>query len=79
MTEKGPPKHHSSTLRTLAKTVKNQLLQKIKVSLKTKAESPQNKKLWDFSGGAVVENLPANTRDKDSVPGLGRSYMLRGN
>ena len=47
--------------------------------LKTKAESPQNKKLWDFSGGAVVENLPANTRDKDSVPGLGRFYMLRGN
>ena len=26
-----------------------------------------------FAGGSVVENLPANTREMDSVPGLGRS------
>ena len=30
-----------------------------------------------FSGGAVVENLPANAGDTGSSPGLGRSHMLR--
>ena len=29
-----------------------------------------------FPDGAVVENLPANTGDTGSSPGLGRSYML---
>ena len=28
-----------------------------------------------FPGGAVVENLPANTGDTGSSPGLGRSHM----
>ena len=28
---------------------------------------------WDFPGGSVVKNLPANARDVGSVPGLGRS------
>ena len=28
-----------------------------------------------FSGGAVVENLPANAGDTGSSPGLGRSHM----
>ena len=32
-----------------------------------------------FSGGAVVENLPANVRDTGSSPGMGRSHMLRSN
>ena len=31
----------------------------------------------DFPGGPVVENPPANAGDVGSVPGLGRSYMLR--
>ena len=31
----------------------------------------------DFSGGAVVRNLPANAGDTGSSPGLGRSHMLR--
>ena len=26
-----------------------------------------------FPGGAVVKNLPANSRDMGSIPGLGRS------
>ena len=30
---------------------------------------------WDFSGGAVVKNLPANAGDTASIPGLGRSHM----
>ena len=32
-----------------------------------------------FSGGTVVENLPANAGDTGSSPGLGRSHMLRSN
>ena len=31
------------------------------------------------SGGAVVENLPANAGDTGSSPGLGRSHMPRSN
>ena len=30
---------------------------------------------WDFSGGAVVKNLPANAGDTALIPGLGRSHM----
>ena len=30
---------------------------------------------WGFPGGAVVENLPANARNRGSSPGLGRSHM----
>ena len=33
----------------------------------------------DFPGGAVVKNLPANAGDTGSIPGLGRSHMLRSN
>ena len=32
-----------------------------------------------FPGGAVVENLPANTGDTGLSPGLGRSHMPRSN
>ena len=32
-----------------------------------------------FPGGAVVENLPANTGDTGSSPGLGGSHMPRSN
>ena len=32
-------------------------------------------KYTGFSGGAVVENLPANAGDTGSSPGLGRSHM----
>ena len=32
-------------------------------------------KFWDFPGGAVVKNLPANAGDTDLIPGLGRSHM----
>ena len=33
----------------------------------------------DFSGGPVVENVPANARDMGSIPGQGRFRMLPGN
>ena len=32
-----------------------------------------------FPGGAVVENPPANAGDTGSIPGLGRSHILRSN
>ena len=31
---------------------------------------------WDFPGGPVVKNLPANAGDTGSIPGPGRSHML---
>jgi len=30
---------------------------------------------WDFLGGPVVKNLPANAGDMGSVPALGRFHM----
>ena len=37
------------------------------------------KDLWDFPGGAVVKNLPANAGDMGLSPGPGRSHMPRNN
>ena len=34
---------------------------------------------WDFPGGAVVKNPPANGGDMGSSPGPGRSHMPRSN
>ena len=34
---------------------------------------------WDFPGGAVGKNLPANAGDMGSVPGPGRFHMSRSN
>ena len=39
----------------------------------------KKKKTWDFPGGAVVKNLPANAGDTGSIPGPGRSHTLRSN
>ena len=38
-----------------------------------------NKHSWDFPGGAVVKNPPANAGDTGSSPDLGRSHMLQSN
>ena len=35
--------------------------------------------LREFPGGAVVKNPPANAGDTGSIPGPGRSHMLRSN
>ena len=41
---------------------------------------PAKKKVcWDFPGGTVVKNPPANAGDKGSIPGPGRSHMPRSN
>ena len=37
------------------------------------------KQQGDFTGGPVVKHLTANAGDTVSIPGLGRSYMPRGN
>ena len=37
------------------------------------------RKIQDFPGGAVIENPPANTGNMGSIPGLGRSHLLRNN
>ena len=34
---------------------------------------------WDFPGGAVVKNPPADAGDTGSSPGPGRSHMPRSN
>ena len=34
---------------------------------------------WDFPGGTVVKNPPANVGDMGSSPGPGRSHMPQGN
>ena len=34
---------------------------------------------WDFPGGSVVKNPPANAGDTDSSPGLGRSHIPQNN
>ena len=35
--------------------------------------------MQDFPGGAVVENLPANSGDTGLIPGPGRSHMPQSN
>ena len=45
----------------------------------TEKQILKNEGSWGFSGGAVVENLPANAGDMGSSPGLGRSHMPRSN
>ena len=37
------------------------------------------KDTWDFPGGTVVKNPPANAGDTGSSPGPGRSHMLWSN
>jgi len=35
--------------------------------------------VWGFPGGSVVKNSPANARELDLIPNLGRSHMLWNN
>ena len=35
------------------------------------------RKSWDFPGGPLVKNLPANAGDTGSIPGPGRFHMPR--
>ena len=47
--------------------------------LKTSLTCNQNSKCWDFPGGAVVKNPPANAGDTGLIPGPGRSHMPQSN
>ena len=40
-----------------------------------KTNKAKNWRVWDFPGGAVVKNPPANSGDMGSSPGPGRSHM----
>ena len=42
-------------------------------------QSSRIQDFWDFPGGALVKNPPANAGDTGSSPGLGRSHMLQSN
>ena len=44
-----------------------------------KGYSIQKFQIWDFPGGAMAKNLPANAGDMGSSPGPGRSHMPQGN
>ena len=50
----------------------------LKLSYKSKT-IPKLKNLWDFPGGTLVKNPPANAGDTGSILGLGRSHMARSN
>ena len=39
----------------------------------------KNSLFWDFPGGAVVKNPPANAGNTGSSPGPGRSHMPQSN
>ena len=39
----------------------------------------KDKNSWDFPGGPVVMNPPANAGDTGLIPGPGRSHMPRNN
>ena len=39
----------------------------------------KNMLLWDFPGGTVVKNPPANAGDMGLSPDQGRSHMLQSN
>ena len=59
----------NKTDKPLAKLIK-------KKRKRTQINKIRNKKAEvGFPGGAVVDNLPANTGDTGSSPGLGRSHM----
>ena len=50
-----------------------------KYLLNTAEVDETNKNPWDFHGGPVVKNPPANTGDADSIPGPRRFHMPLGN
>ena len=51
----------------------------MKATQLTGAQKQQIRKSVDFPGGPGVKNPPASAGDTDSIPGLGRFHMPRGN
>ena len=53
--------------------------ERIKKSWHVQQWNTNYKKTRDFSGGAVVNNLPVNAGDMGSIPNTGRFHMPPGN
>ena len=53
----------------------NELMYKTETDLQTS----KTNLWWDFPGGAVVKNLPANAGNTGSSSGSGRSHVPRSN
>ena len=58
---------------------KKKILQHVLVISKSEEAKKKPKTVRDFPGGTVVKNPPASAGDMGSIPGLGRSHMLRSN
>ena len=54
-------------------TTKELLIHAVQQSKPVRAE------VWEFPGGPVVKNTPANAGDLDLILGLGRFHMPHGN
>ena len=57
----------------------NMLLNNQEITEEIKEEIKKYLETRDFSGGAVVKNLPANAGGTGSSPGPGRSHMPQSN
>ena len=57
-------------------SITNTCLFPVKTAEKQSIKTPR---FWDFPGGAVVKNPPANAGDTGLIPGPGRSHMPRSN
>ena len=47
--------------------------------LNKKKKEKKKETQWDFRGGVVVKNTPANAGDTSLIPGPGRSHMPQSN
>ena len=65
-------------LKTILRTLHSKTYSIQKVVLKRKYIALETH-LEGFPGGAVVKNPPAKAGDTGSIPGPGRSHMLRSN
>ena len=63
----------ASLLRHNLHTIKCTLL--VSSSMSFANEYSQDLEHWDFPGGSVVKNPPANAGDTGSIPGPERSHM----
>ena len=60
-------------------SARKKILQHVLVISESEEAKKKPKTVRDFPGGTVVKNPPASAGDMGSIPGLGRSHMLRSN